>query len=258
MLLLRRSRAPILLACGATCRQQCTRQRWHTLRGLSTGSLEPLAALEPPFWQDSDPLEESLLDDEVAVPFEERSLIQEANPFRRGPEHVRDVFDRPVVLHYPRLAESTATANGSSYTYTWQDVLAAGAPTWLPENEARQWRQEVIELYSVDEAVRAYRERYAQVETRHRLSSGEILERRLSQRELISAGWFQKLSERLRQDMRDWLSSDIQVVTTLKQRLGFPFALNRIGLLVNQSVSCPIEAALETLQLPMSTLFGDS
>lgn len=159
----------------------------------------------------------------------------------------RDVYGERIVLRYPRCSEAPSSSTyGVEDQRDWRQVLNAGPPASLSEGEARQWRQEVKELHTIDEAVAEYRERYAQVENRNKLAPTELLDRRMTQREIVSAGWFTKLAARLRSDLVDWASGEAPRVSEVRKRSQLPMAA--FGALVTGSSSGPRDVALEALR----------
>ncbi|KOO26739.1 RNA polymerase [Chrysochromulina tobinii] len=165
-----------------------------------------------------------------------------AAPDERG---ALDVLGNPVVLYYPRCSEAPSLSPWNATTRTsWREMLDVDPPVGLSECEQRQWRQEVLELHSIDIAVAEYRSRYAQVQTRTKLTSSELLDRRSSQREMVSAGWFTKVAAQLHADMLAWASGESP--SELRKRSKVPTAT--FGALLNDSTSGPRDVALDAVR----------
>ena len=135
-------------------------------------------------------------------------IWEEGPDFVMQPEELTNVRGERVVLQFPRCAAAHDVTPGVG---TWNAVRARGLPPGLSREEAQQWRQEVGELHELDEAVREYHERYAQVEPDSEpLTSMEMLERKSAQRKLLEAGWFKGLATHISSDIAGWASFDPQ------------------------------------------------
>ena len=127
-----------------------------------------------------------------------------------------DVFGNEVRHCYGRLDEAYVVGAQS-----WREVLDRGPPAGMSDAEKLQWRQEVDELHSVDMAVEEYRNKFVQLGTttseedgggggeaaktgKKRLTTDEMLGRRLSQRQILGAQWFQLMAKDISHDLSLW------------------------------------------------------
>jgi DNA-directed RNA polymerase len=200
------------------------------------------------FGSTSDLLDEATMDAYIELQSTASASVQTSSTHTRAAPDERgalDVLGNPVVLYYPRCSEAPSLSPWNATTRTsWREMLDVDPPVGLSECEQRQWRQEVLELHSIDIAVAEYRSRYAQVQTRTKLTSSELLDRRSSQREMVSAGWFTKVAAQLHADMLAWASGESP--SELRKRSKVPTAT--FGALLNDSTSGPRDVALDAVR----------
>eukprot|EP00900_Chrysochromulina_parva_P001934 jgi/Chrpa1/11741/Chrysochromulina_OHIO_Genome00022678-RA len=200
------------------------------------------------FGSTSDLLDEATMDAYIELQSTASASVQTSSTHTRAAPDERgalDVLGNPVVLYYPRCSEAPSLSPWNATTRTsWREMLDVDPPVGLSEREQRQWRQEVLELHSIDIAVAEYRSRYAQVQTRTKLTSSELLDRRSSQREMVSAGWFTKVAAQLHADMLAWASGESP--SELRKRSKVPTAT--FGALLNDSTSGPRDVALDAVR----------
>ena len=202
------------------------------------------------FGSTSDLLDEATMDAYIELQSTASASVSSVHTRAAPDEHgALDVLGNPVVLYYPRCSEAPSLSPWNATTRTsWREMLELDPPVGLSEREQRQWRQEVLELHSIDIAVAEYRSRYAQVQTRTKLTSSELLDRRSSQREMVSAGWFTKVAAQLHADMLVWASGESP--SELRKRSKVPTAT--LGALLNDSTSGPRDVALDAVRRLMT------
>ena len=199
----------------------------------SSGSLE--AANPPPLLSDFS----SPYDEEFLAP-----TFLDAPRERVDSDRARlcDVFGNEVRLFHPFAADARRVGLGDS----WSEVLEAGAPKGLTVAELRQWKQEVMELHSIDLAVAEYRSKFAQTVATESLTPNQLLERKMAQREVLGAGWFQELASDVYQDLAYWVLRDPRTSGSSV----LPRTIRRDGLLghlVGHSIASPRNVALDAV-----------
>lgn len=166
-----------------------------------------------------------------------------------------DVHGKHVVPFFAPLASADEAGTAHS---TWRGVLECGVPADATPAEARQWRQEINELMSVDIAADDYRQRYIEMRTERggRTPVNVLLERHMTQRQLVEAGWFNLTATRILADLVAHVRSDRPhfVARSRADPALRGISASVVKQLIGASTSCPRDVALTVVSSQLASI----